>query len=358
MNRLQLEQLLTENIPIIDGKNLWIWGTGDTSRLYQEGLGRTELMDKIIGYCDSNETKWGNQFYGKPIVSPSELAKHANACVLICSLQPHVNREIMAKLKAMKIEGYLIDEVILKTYRKQVLECYDLLYDEQSKHCFAELVKSRLIGKNPDRSIITDNTYFIWRHLTSKDITDGNFIDCGAYIGDTIEKYIWYADGLFHKIISIEPDKENFQAMQKRKKRLCEEWNLDESSIELINAGVGDQTTVGWFTRSNNGLGTKFSENSHEGSQQKIYALDDFISEPFAFLKADIESFEYKMLIGAKNIIQRWKPNLAICIYHNSVDFFSIALLVHSFVPEYKIAIRHHLNTLAETVLYAWIEEE
>lgn len=358
MNRISLAQLLTENVPDIDGKNLWIWGTGDTSRLYQEGLNRTSLMDKISGYCDSNEAKWGSRFYGKPVIPPSKLSEYPNVCVLVCSLQPKVNREILAELKAMHIEGYLIDEIILKTYHTEVLQCFDLLYDEESKRIFTELVKSRLLGKNPDRSIISDNTYFIWRHLASRDVMGGDFIDCGAYTGDTFEKYIWYVDGIFHEIISIEPDPENYQAMEKRKKRLCEEWNLQDSSIKLINAGVGEKTTVGWFTRSNNGLGTKFSEHDHEGSQQQVFALDDLITNPYAFLKADIESFEYKMLLGAKNGIQQWKPHLAVCIYHNSIDLYSIALLLHSIVPEYKIAIRHHLNTLAETVLYAWIEEE
>ena len=145
--------------------------------------------------------------------------------------------------------------------------------------------------------------------------------------------------------------------MKKRKKRLCEEWNLKEDSIQLINVGVSDKTAAYRFVRSNRGLGSKFAENNNEGVPQKTIALDDLITEPYTFIKADIESFEYKMLLGARKGIQQCKPNLAICIYHNSIDFFSIALLIHSFVPEYKIAIRHHRDTLSETVLYAWIDD-
>ena len=357
MDRLQLEQLLTKNIPDLEGRNLWVWGTGDTSCLYQEGLNRTSLSNRIKGYCDNNETKWGGTFYGKPIISPSELTTYDNVCVLVCSLQPKINKEIMSQLNEMKVEGYLIDEIILKLYHKDVLDCFDLLYDDKSKYDFAELVKSRLLGRYPDKSIISDNTYFVWRTIATKDIIGGNFIDCGAYIGDTLEKYIWYTEGIYNKIIAIEPDNDNYNAMKKRKKRLCEEWNLKVDSIQLINVGVSDKTAAYRFVRSNRGLGSKFAENNNEGVPQKTIALDDLITEPYTFIKADIESFEYKMLLGARKGIQQCKPNLAICIYHNSIDFFSIALLIHSFVPEYKIAIRHHRDTLSETVLYAWIDD-
>lgn len=358
MKRTQLKQLLTHDIPDLKDKSLLIWGTGDTACLYQEGLNRIDLGRKIIGYCDSNKTKWGKKFYGKPILAPSELSEYKNTVVLICSLQPHVNREIMSQLESLNIENYLIDEVILKIHHKDVLQCYDLLYDTESKRIFAELIKSRLSGINPNKNIISGDTYFIWRQIASQDIDAGTFIDCGAYVGDTIEKYIWYKDGVFNKIIAIEPDYENFHAMLRRKQRLCEEWNLKETSIELIQAGVGEKTADYYFTRSNNGLGSKFAESDDEGNLQKIFALDELINEPYSFLKADVESFEYKMLLGAKKGIQQWKPNLAISIYHNSVDLFSLAVLIHSFVPEYKIVLRHHLDTLAETVLYAWVDKQ
>lgn len=63
------------------------------------------------------------------------------------------------------------------------------------------------------------------------------------------------------------------------------------------------------------------------------------------------------MLLGAEKGIKKYKPKLAVCIYHNAVDFYFIPLLIHSFVPEYKFAVRHHSYELDETVLYVWIEE-
>jgi len=51
------------------------------------------------------------------------------------------------------------------------------------------------------------------------------------------------------------------------------------------------------------------------------------------FTKADIESYEYQMLLGAAEAISARKPKLAICIYHNAVDFVQIPLLIKKTVP-------------------------
>lgn len=74
-----------------------------------------------------------------------------------------------------------------------------------------------------------------------------------------------------------------------------------------------------------------------------------------SFLKADIESYEYQMLLGAEKGIKKFRPLLAVCIYHNAVDFYSVILLIKKMVPEYHFAVRHHSENLDETVLYAWI---
>lgn len=103
-------------------------------------------------------------------------------------------------------------------------------------------------------------------------------------------------------------------------------------------------------------MGSKVVDGIYEGPSCQTMTIDEMITEPFSFIKADIESYEYRMLLGARESIRKWKPRLAICIYHNAVDFYSIPLLVKSFVPEYKLAIRHHSFQTEEAVLYAWID--
>lgn len=46
----------------------------------------------------------------------------------------------------MNIENYFLDEVILKNYAKEVLECYDMLVDGTSRDVYAGIIKWRLTG--------------------------------------------------------------------------------------------------------------------------------------------------------------------------------------------------------------------
>ena len=71
------------------------------------------------------------------------------------------------------------------------------------------------------------------------------------------------------------------------------------------------------------------------------------------FIKMDIEGAEMNALRGARTIIQKNKPKLAICIYHSDEDMLRLAEWIHETVPEYKLYVRQHSNCICETVLYA-----
>lgn len=71
----------------------------------------------------------------------------------------------------------------------------------------------------------------------------------------------------------------------------------------------------------------------------------------------DIEGAELNALKGAEKTIIKYKPKLAICIYHSNQDMVLIAEYIHNLIPDYKIYIRQHslYPSAAETVLYALV---
>ena len=253
----------------------------------------------------------------------------------ICSPQSRVVTAVGNQLDALETEWYHIDEVIFKMHKDSVMACYDLLDDDESKNVYAEVIKSRMEGRSPDISVLNEKQYFAVRPFMGKNPKE-IFVDCGAFVGDSVEKFIWERDGGFQKIVAFEPDPGNFTAMESRVDRLKREWNLADEAIELYPYGVGENNVMGMLDRNavNNGLGSKMKEISQNednglssGEECRIIALDEFIKEPITFLKADIESYEYKMLLGARKTIKKNKPLLAICIY--TVDLISnIALQV------------------------------
>lgn len=70
MERKDLEFCLNCSIPDISKQEIWIWGAGNTSLLYQEGFKRIENDIKIQGYIDTDPKKIGNTFYGKRVIAP------------------------------------------------------------------------------------------------------------------------------------------------------------------------------------------------------------------------------------------------------------------------------------------------
>lgn len=363
MSRKTLEEMLKKDMPVIEGKKMYIWGTGNTALLYGEGIKRLEKENffHIEGYCDNNSEKWGSIFGGRPVITPKELGEMKEACVLICSTQLKVYKEISAQLQTGEVEHYLIDEVILKCHAKEILQVYDSLGDMKSKEVYEELIRCRMCNKLPDDEIYSGDAYFAVGAF-KRESPGEIFVDCGGYVGDTIEEYLWMRKGAFSKIVAFEPDKSNYNAMLYRVERLKREWNIKDEDIKIYQLGVGrnDSESIIQSYGNNHGLGSKMIERKeefHETDFCNIVTLDNFLEEPYDFLKADIESYEYGMLLGAQKGIKEYRPRLAICIYHNAVDFYSIPLLIQSFVPEYQLAVRHHSGTLAETVLYAWIPE-
>lgn len=66
----------------------------------------------------------------------------------------------------------------------------------------------------------------------------------------------------------------------------------------------------------------------------------------------DIEGAEINALKGAEKTIKGYKPKLAICVYHKKEDIWEIPKLILSYVPEYKLYLRHYSPFKDETVLY------
>ena len=356
MNRNELNSLLNEKDKL-DESILFVWGTGNTASLYLEGLDRLKKEGIVIeGYCDNNPTKWGTDFGGKRVFRPDELKDFEDVLVLIASPQPQVFKSISAQLDVMGLRWQHIDDFIFKNHRAEVMKVYDMLDDEISRDVYSELIRCRMIGDYPDDSIVDENQYFPTVEFGTPD-NKRVFVDCGAYVGDSIERYIWKNEGCFNKIYAFEPDMGNVNALNYRLERLKREWNISDERIKVFPYGVSDNNQASFVEHynANNGFGSKIVNVKNANSDDcRIVTIDSIVDSEYSFLKADIESYEYKMLLGAQKTIKKFSPKLAVCIYHNAVDFYEIPLLINSFNKDYKFSVRHYTGTVSDTVLYAY----
>ena len=68
----------------------------------------------------------------------------------------------------------------------------------------------------------------------------------------------------------------------------------------------------------------------------------------------DIEGSEEAALRGAERLIKRFKPKLAISVYHHPAHLWRIPLLLQQFNPDYQFVLRNYTGWTGDTILYAF----
>lgn len=339
-----------------------IFGAGNTSILYQNCFAREGIIPKY--YIDNNPLKQGTYLGEVEVISLKKLCelrennKINEPVVFICSAITSTIKSIKEQLALFNIESYTIDNYLFSKHIDEILETHDILADNFSKETYAALIISRIQNIEIPEHIVRNDQYFDLKQLRVRSDAEV-FVDAGAYVGDTIENYLNIKSGVFKKIYAFEPERRNYNAMLYRIERLSKEWAIEKDRIVPVLAGVGekrDSLSISTPKSDCASPGANFCTTSAPDSEKvDIYSLDGFFENiKVSFIKADIEGFEYQMLLGAIQIIRRDKPLLAICIYHSASDLYAIPLLIKNIFPDYQLSIRHHYTDHLETVLYAY----
>lgn len=341
-----------------DSKGLAVYGAGDTAErwfaLFLEG-------DAIPScFIDDTPGKAGAFFLGKPVISLEEARKKCESFLIIpCSIVPRT-REIMEEsLRRNPIKNAKFcasfEEYVFCKHSEEVLSVFDMLGDAFSKATYANMILARMdkAEQNQEFTLLGQN-YFALTPYVKCNLKEV-FVDCGAYVGDTVEQFLSVRAGLFDKIFAFEPFERNYRAMAIRTERLKREWGLEDSQIVLVQAGIGEKSYKSVLKVDDHVDGAALSGESAHGNIPVIAIDEYFAKQPITFLKADIEGYEWKMLHGAEQVIKRDCPKLAVCIYHTPFDMYRIALWVKSVCPDYKLEIRQHGCEIWDTVLYAYI---
>ena len=218
-------------------------------------------------------------------------------------------------------------------------ETYNLLADRKSKEIFEKVINFKISFDFDFMQGFTNNhkeQYFDKELIPS--IKDIVFVDGGAYVGDTVPNIIKnFPD--FKKIYCIEPNDLHINIAKRNFEKV--------KNIEFINCGLGNKKEL--ISLEKQELQTNCN---HNYQTQNINTIDNIIEEKVDFIKLDIEGAEQDAIDGAKNTIQKYKPILAICIYHKAEDWYKIPQKVLSFNPSYNIYLRHYMEGVFETVMY------
>ena len=165
------------------------------------------------------------------------------------------------------------------------------------------------------------------------------FTDAGGFDGATSEDFMRLCPS-FESVFIFEPDPANIAML---KNNIA---TKDRVYIEAV--GLGDLYGTAAFTSSGSTSGI-----SDDGEVQiPIRTLDSFQLHRVTYLKMDIEGAELAAVRGARETILRCHPRLAICVYHQPDDLWTIPAEVMSIRDDYSVFLRHYTEGVTETVMY------
>jgi FkbM family methyltransferase len=377
----ELERVLHEPLPAVmererhaldrlledSDRNVVLFGAGGLGKQTLACLRSIGIEPRTVS--DNDPARWGTQLDGANVVAPEAAARAfgADALFIVTIWNPYhwysETRRQLAGLGCRRIAPpspvyWRFADTFLPFYAQDlphkvshqadaVLKAAAIWSDDRSSQEYLRQVSWRMCGSwtfdrsRDDESYFPDGMFEL--------IPDEVFIDCGAFDGDTLRAYLSRAQRGFRRFVAIEPDETTFARLSAFVAGLSPEM---QCKISVQHCAVGAERTMIPFQATG-----ELSSKSAQGGTSLIRCVP--ISEladpsvPVTFIKMDIEGAEYDALKGARPTIERDRPVLAVCVYHNQHDLWQLPLFMKAMVPDYRMYLRCHEGDGWQTVAYA-----
>lgn len=316
---------IDKNIPVI------FYGCGNNARIVKKLLIQKGIVP--TAYCDSNQNLIGNIIEEVPVLSYEQVKKCYKEYYIILTVAINNALDIIHTLKEAKEtqpifhmeKPFKVDEELFEyEYLLKNLESfetiYDIMEDEISKMLLVESINSKLSGsklnlvKYIDGDSFFDQTFIpVSKHY--------NYVDVGAYTGDTLLRFYAFVGGEYDSIHAIEPDKANFSALQD----VIKYGRLD--NVHLYNVGGWNRKdmltfytldhNVEHFDSPNFFRHMKKPTDSSWGMDEKRYieekiivdTIDNLLGDsPCDVIKINALAADFQTLEGCKKTLHRCKP--------------------------------------------------
>lgn len=336
-----------ETLPLI------LWGAGDVASAVKAYLERNHIF--LSAVWEDNSTQ--QSFDGLPVFSLEDIKEKYHKFNVILG-HSHYNLGDMVLKKEEQISKlFYFVSIFYDQYKnipyKFVKEnidkyyaTYQMLADIESRNAMLAYLNAR-INNNINyiqRCVKYEQTFF------KNDIyeigDDENYVDIGAFDGDTIRQFIAQCDANYQNIYAFEPEEENFNKLK----------NYIEASKlpRLFSYHIGT-----WFKKdilSFQGEQDKRSTITEKKGKTQIFvdALDNLINgKTVSLIKINFYQGVLETLMGAKKIIACNRPKLAIVVGFDEWALIKIPEFINSNFPQYKMYLRYNRCMPACLTLYA-----
>jgi FkbM family methyltransferase len=363
---LHRERHALEGLLRMRNNRVVLFGSGNLGRRAAEALQAVGV--RPLAFSDNNRQRWGTCIGGLEVLPPLRAAElYGVDSVFLVTIwnEFHWFRETEQQLSGYgcdEIAPYtllhwrfpetflpcLLNDLPHKLFKEtdQVLAVADIWADAESQAIFDANIRLRALGELggiPGRPI--ENTYL---PLDILELSDSDrFLDCGATCGEMTQDLLKKRGECFALFCALEADNISFPKLEAYRAALPPSL---QAKVKLFNCAVGATREIVHFEHS----GQTGSRISDEGIPVECIPIDELFADmPLTFIKMDIEGAEYDALSGARKVIERDQPILAICVYHTQNDIWRIPLLVREMLPEHKLYLRAYEGDGYQTVMYA-----
>jgi FkbM family methyltransferase len=134
-----------------------------------------------------------------------------------------------------------------------------------------------------------------------------------------------------------------------------------QKRIEIVKHPVWSQSDLKMYCNDFGPASTiKSAYSKKHNIEISTITIDAFVArrniEKIDFIKMDIEGAETFALKGSIETIRKFKPKLAISVYHSLTDFFEIPKFIDELNLGYTFYLDHFTHMGGETVLYAKVD--
>lgn len=243
---------------------------------------------------------------------------------------------------------WLVSQQELRSHEDAMRDGLALWADGASRERFAQLLAYRLTADPALLPNVAGGAPYRPADLPAPQGA-ARFVDGGAYDGDTMRA--WHDAAIpVDYYWGFEPDPDNFSALVKW-------WNAPGSPLaehELVRAALGARMGTAQFALAMNEPGSAAAT-----VDVAVCALDSVIGGAAPTeIKLDAGGGELDALDGARALILRARPRLAVCAYHRCDHLWCVADSVGGLDAGYALHLRAHGHSGFDSVVYGLQAEQ
>jgi len=174
-------------------------------------------------------------------------------------------------------------------------------------------------------------------------------IDAGACWGDTA---LYFSSRGAKAVYSFEFIPSNLSVFEKN----ISLNPLLKEEIHIVTSPLWSESNIP-LSYDDRGPASQVAEAGKFKGNTRTLSIDDLVKEQglesVDFIKMDIEGAEMPALQGASETIRKFRPKLAISVYHKSDDMIVIPEFIRSLNSDYKFYLDYYTIVGHEIMLYA-----